>query len=280
MIKRRKKFIGLLILLGLIAALIWDNTRIVTEEFSYADDALPAHFDGFRIVQLSDLHGKLFGADGKRLLAAVEAAKPDIIALTGDFVDKHTVPASLEGFIRDLSALAPTYYITGNHEWGAHKAQETLAYFKDWGVTCLQNEFVPLTRKGESIFLAGVHDPNGYADQKTPEELAKELYAAEDDPYWLLLAHRSTLFPSVYAPLGANLTLTGHLHGGVWRLPFTGGSLTACFGLFPTLTEGFYAYSGETLFVSPGLGNSPRYLPRIFNPPQVAVITLQKEAVK
>lgn len=278
MAKRRKKFISLLVL-ALLAVLVWDNTRIVTEEFVYADAALPESFDGFRIMQLSDLHGQLFGEDGARLLRAVQEAQPDLIALTGDFVDEHTVTAALEPFVRGLTALAPTYYVTGNHEWGAHKAKEVLAYFAEWGVDCLENEYVLLTRGGESIALAGVHDPNGYADQKTPEALASEV-AAADVPYWLLLAHRSSLFPTDYAPLGANLTLSGHAHGGIWRLPLTDGVFGTNGELFPTLTDGFYEHGGATVFVSRGLGNSPRFLPRVGNPPQAAVITLKKEAVE
>ncbi len=275
--KKQIKKLILLVLVLLAAALVWDNTRIVTEEFVHADAALPESFDGFRIVQLSDLHGRTFGG---RLAEAVAAAKPDLIALTGDFTDEHSVVAALEDTIRSIAQIAPTYYVTGNHEWGAHKAKETLAYFTEWGVTCLENEYVSIERDGETIFLAGVHDPNGYADQKTPAQLASELYTAQSEPYWLLLAHRSNLFPSQYAPLGANLTLSGHAHGGIWRLPLTDGLLGAHGELFPTLTAGFYDYEGETVFVSRGLGNSPRYLPRVFNPPQLAVITLQKEAVQ
>lgn len=274
--KLRKKFV-LLLIVAFLALLAWDNTRIVTEEFSYADAALPENFDGFRIAQLSDLHGRSFGG---RLAKAVAAARPDLIVLTGDFADAHTVVASLEDTVRAIAAVAPTYFVTGNHEWGAHKTKETLSYFREWGVACLENQYVSIEREGEEIFLAGIHDPNGYADQKTPGELARELYAAEGEPYWLLLAHRSNLFPSQYAPLGANLTLSGHAHGGIWRLPLTDGLFGTQGDLFPTLTDGFYTYEGETVFVSRGLGNSPRYLPRIGNPPQIALITLTKEAVQ
>lgn len=280
--KRKRRKLALLLALALLALLVWDNTRLVTEEFTYADAALPENFDSLRIVQLSDLHGRTFGG---RLAGAVAAAKPDLIVLTGDFADASTVVASLEDTVRAIAALAPTYYVTGNHEWGAHKAKETLSYFRAWGVTCLENEYVPIAREDEKIFLAGIHDPNGYADQKMPQTLARELYAAEGDPYWLLLAHRNNRFDGEYCRLGANLTLTGHAHGGIWRLPFTDGLLSTNFSLFPSFTSGFYTCTcedcaGATVFVSRGLGNSPHYLPRIGNPPQIAVITLRKEAAE
>ena len=103
--KLRKKLV-LLLIVAFLALLAWDNTRIVTEEFSYADAALPENFDGFRIVQLSDLHGRSFGG---RLAEAVAAAKPDLIVLTGDFADEHSVVASLEDTVRAIAAVAPTY---------------------------------------------------------------------------------------------------------------------------------------------------------------------------
>ena len=280
--KRKLKKCIPLILALLLALLWWDNARLVTEEFSYADALLPESFEGFRIVQLSDLHGRDFGA---RLPEAVAAAKPDCIVLTGDFVDENTVCASLEDSVRAIAEIAPTYFVTGNHEWGAHKAKETLSYFREWGVTCLENTYVPIERDGGRIFLTGIHDPNGYADQKTPSELARELYAAEGEPYWLLLAHRSNRFDGEYCRLGANLTLSGHAHGGIWRLPFTDGLFSTNFSLLPSFTSGFYTCTGadcedETVFVSRGLGNSPRWLPRVMNAPQIAVITLTKEAVR
>ena len=117
-------------------------------------------------------------------------------------------------------------------------------------------------------------DPNGYADQKTPAELTQELHATCGDPFWLLLVHRNDLFPSVYAPLGADLVLAGHGHGGIWRFPGTDGIIDHQLHLFPTWTAGFYEKDGSTLFANRGLGNSPR-IPRLFNRPQVAVLTLQ-----
>ena len=149
------------------------------------------------------------------------------------------------------------------------------------GVTVLSNQFVPLERNGDTIVLAGIDDPNGYADQKTPEELAAEVYAACGDPFWLLLAHRNNNFNSYYCRLGADLTFSGHAHGGIWRLPFTDGLVDTTLTLFPSFTSGFYHCTDENcegamVFVNRGLGNSPKIVPRILNRPQVAVITLER----
>ena len=237
--------------------------------------ALPAAFDGLRIVQLSDLHNREFGQDNAELYKAVENAAPDVIFLTGDLVDEYA--AEPVPYARSvgaaLSAIAPTYYVTGNHEWAHGNAvvEEIKAALREAGVTVLSNEFVPLERNGDAILIAGIDDPNGYADQKTPGRLAEEIYSAYDDPFWLLLAHRNNLFNGRYCRLGADLTFSGHAHGGIWRLPFTDGLVDTNLHFLPSFTSGFYRCTdedceGAEVFVSRGL----------FNRPQVAVITLKK----
>ncbi len=269
----------LLILALLVLGIWWGNNSIVTEEYAFASEGLPATFNGFRIVQLSDLHGKQFGEGNADLIAAVEKARPDLIAITGDLVDASCTVNDVVPLIRGLTALAPVYYVTGNHEWGSGQAQETVRTLRSLGVTCLENQFVPVERDGKHILLAGIHDPNGYADQKKPAELTAEVYASEPNPFWLLLAHRNNAFNGAYCRLGANLTLCGHAHGGIVRLPFTDGLVDTMMTPFPSFTSGFYqctdgGHERAWVFVSRGLGNSPHWTFRLFNRPQVAVITL------
>ena len=173
--------------------------------------------------------------------------------------------------------------MTGNHEWahGNAAVEELKTALRESGVTVLSNQFVPLERNGQTIFIAGIDDPNGYADQTTPEELAAKLYAQQEAPFWLLLAHRNTFFNGRYCRLGADLTFCGHAHGGIWRLPFTDGLVDTNLHLLPSFTSGFYHCTdedceGAEVFVSRGLGNSPKWAFRLFNRPQVAVITLKK----
>ena len=275
----------LLVLAALALFVYWGNTDIKTDAVTYTSSALPAAFDGLRIVQLSDLHNREFGQDNAELYKAVENASPDVIFLTGDLVDEYA--AEPVPYARSvgaaLSAIAPTYYVTGNHEWAHGNAvvEEIKAALREAGVTVLSNEFVPLERDGDAILIAGIDDPNGYADQKTPGRLAEEIYSAYDDPFWLLLAHRNNLFNGRYCRLGADLTFSGHAHGGIWRLPFTDGLVDTNLHFLPSFTSGFYRCTdedceGAEVFVSRGLGNSPRWAFRLFNRPQVAVITLKK----
>ena len=267
---------------GLLALLVlfvyWDNTALRTDSLTYTSTALPAEFDGLRIVQLSDLHNREFGKNNQRLYAAVKQAAPDLIFLTGDLVDEYAeapIPYA-KAVGKALSAIAPTYYVTGNHEWASGRMPEMRQLLEEMGVTYLSNTFVPLERSGDTITLAGIDDPNGYAGQKPPEEVAGEVKEAAGDGFWLLMAHRNNLFDGEYCRLGADLVLSGHGHGGIWRLPFTDGLLGAGGQLLPSFTNGFYRCTDgheAQVFVTRGLGG----IPRLFNHPQVAVLTLHCE---
>ena len=277
--RRRRRVIPAVLAAAVMAGgfLYWDNTALQTARFDPVFADLPAGFDGCRIVVLSDLHGGSFGEDNADLFAAVAAEEPDYIFYLGDLEDKYRGPVSgyPEAVADGLTAIAPTYYVTGNHEWAIGDVPDLKETLADHGVAVLSNQFTVLERNGDSIVLAGIDDPNGYADQKTPEELAAEVYAAYGDPFWLLLAHRNDHFESQYSLLGADLVLSGHGHGGVIRLPFTDGLLSTDRTLFPSYTAGLYEAHGSVLFVTRGLGNSgPSF--RLFNRPEVAVVTLHR----
>ncbi len=282
--KKRPKGRGLRTVLRLLLLLIflggflwWSNASLQTTRFDPVFARLPEGFDGCRIVVLSDLHTASFGAGNRRLVDAVAAEAPEYIFLTGDLLDSFCdVPPDYAAKTAEaLSAVAPTYYVTGNHEWaigGVPALKETLTAH---GVTVLSNRSVPLERNGDMIVLAGIDDPNGYADQKSPETVAAEIYAAYGDPFWVLLAHRNDRFEGQYSLLGADLTVSGHGHGGVVRLPFTDGLLSTDRTFFPTYTAGLYEANGAALFVTRGLGNTAGLF-RVFNRPEIAVLTLHR----
>lgn len=255
----------------------WSNITLQTAYFDPAFSDLPAGFDGCRIAVLSDLHGAEFGKDNAALFDAVAAERPDYIFYLGDLEDRYRGPAAgyPEQVAEGLCAIAPTYYVTGNHEWAIGEVPKLKEILAANGVTVLSNQFVTLERNGDAIVLAGIDDPNGYADQKTPEELAAEVYAAHGDPFWILLAHRNNAFAEHYSRLGADLVVSGHGHGGLVRLPFTDGLVSTEHTFFPSYTAGLYEKNGSTLFVTRGLGNSG-FTFRLFNRPEVAVLTLHK----
>lgn len=277
--RRSRRLLRLLVLLALGALFLWwSNTSLQVQRFTFTSPRLPEGFDGCVAVQLSDLHGARFGADNQELLDQVRAAGPDYIFLTGDLLDQyrktpHSYAAQLGGA---LSEIAPTYFVTGNHEWALPDVPGLKAELEAAGVTVLTNQFVPLERNGSQILLAGIDDPNGFADQKSPEVLAQEVRDSIGDSFWILLAHRNNLFEKHYSLLGADLVISGHGHGGLIRLPFTDGLVSAERSLFPSYTAGFYSANGGQVFVSRGLGNSGPTL-RLFNRPQLVVLTLERE---
>lgn len=271
----------LAVLAALAAALVlfarWENTSLEVDRFDPAFSDLPAGFDGCRIVVLSDLHGAEFGEDNADLFETVAEQAPKYIFYLGDLEDKYRgpEPGFAETVAAGLSSIAPTYYVTGNHEWAIGDVPELKERLEAQGVTVLSNSFVTLERNGDTVVLAGIDDPNGYADQKPPETVAAEVYAACGDPFWMLLAHRNDHFEAQYSLLGADLVLSGHGHGGIIRLPFTDGLLSTDRTLFPSYTAGLYEANGSALFVTRGLGNSgPSF--RLFNRPEVAVVTLHR----
>ena len=132
---------------------------------------LPDGFEGLRIVQISDLHGHEYGQDSEALLALVAQQAPEFIVVTGDLIDQESHLAMVPALARGLAAIAPTYYVTGNHEWAVGGVPRLKGILTECGVTVLSNQYVTLERNGDSLVLAGVDDPNGYADQKTPAEL-------------------------------------------------------------------------------------------------------------
>ena len=274
---RRKRTFLYLALLALLLALYfhWENRTLQVSHFDVSFADLPAGFDGCRIAVLSDLHSAEFGEKNQDLFAAVSGEHPEYIFFLGDLEDRFE--GRREGYAQtvaaSLSTIAPTYYVTGNHEWAIGGVRELKKELAAEGVTVLSNQYVTLTRNGDPIVLAGIDDPNGYADQKTPEALAAELYAAEGDVFWMLLAHRNNRFAGQYSLLGADLVLSGHGHGGIWRLPFTDGLMSHDYQLFPSYTAGFYQENGSLLFASRGLGNAgPSF--RVGNRPEIAILTL------
>ena len=185
--RRRRRWLPRLLALAALFALLvwWSNRSLQTQRFTYASPRLPEGFDGCVIVQLSDLHGARFGEDNQDLLSRVREEEPDYIFLTGDLLDQYrktprSYAVALAGAMADI---APTYFVTGNHEWALRGVPDLKRELEAAGATVLTNEYVLLERGGDQILLAGIDDPNGFADQKTPEELAREVRDAWGDGF-------------------------------------------------------------------------------------------------
>ena len=270
--RRLRRLAAAVTALLVLAMLWWGNNSLSTEEYTYTSERLPDGWDGARIVVLTDLHGKQFGTDNVRLLEAVQAAKPDLIAVCGDLADEHSGVDFVPALMRGLVAIAPTYYVSGNHEWAAGVVRELEPLLEQCGVTVLSNEYVMLERNGDRIALLGAEDSNGYADQKTVQELADQVRQEQGAVYEILLSHRNNHYEQ-YTQARVDLTLAGHAHGGLIRLPGTDGLVGPKRELFPQYTAGLYDLSYGQMVVSRGLGNQfPCF--RLLNRPDVPLVVL------
>ena len=266
--------------LVLLAGFTWyENRTIQTQTFRLCAPNLPQAFSALRVVQISDLHGEVFGENSRRLIAAVKNAKPDLIAITGDLADEYTDLSMLRPLVSKLCAIAPVFYVTGNHEWVLTRAkrQQLFEILDECGVIRLRNEFRLLQKNGETMVLAGVDDPNGPYDQKTPAQLVKEIpETCADEAYLLMRSHRNDQL-EMWARLGVEAVLCGHAHGGVVRLPVLGGLFGTRYELLPEYTAGVYAQGKTQVLVSRGLGRSHRIPLRLCNRPQLVVAILERE---
>ena len=250
------------------------NFTLGITEIDAPSKNLPAGFDGFRIALITDLHGRSFGKNNDALVEKTRQAKPDLIALAGDIADETSDLEELAALLPRLAAIAPCCYVTGNHEWRMENRKEWFRLLERCGITRLENEFVTLSGGEDRIVLAGVDDPNGPRDQKTPEELLGEIHAQHPDAYTVVLCHRNDQLERM-ARLKADLVLSGHAHGGVVRLPFVGAIFGTHYEFFPDYTAGLYQLGRTSLVVSRGLGGSRRIPVRIGNRPEIPVITLR-----
>ena len=266
-----------LIILALIAAaaafLIKDSRDdLEISRYEVKSQKLPESFDGFKIVQLSDLHGAEFGEDGMELVEKVKELEPDIIALTGDFVTDEGDLAAVEKLVARLTELCPVYFVSGNHEFGSGLAVKVRNILERAGVKYLSNEYLTISRGEDGILLGGVEDPLAYADMLSPDELAQKMNDAAPDAFKILLGHRN-YWMTEYPDLPVDLIFCGHAHGGLIRIPGVGGLIGTDRRLFPDFDAGEYNNGRYTLIVSRGLGNSVP-IPRVFNRPEIVCVEL------
>lgn len=259
------------VLAVLVGFFWWQQNGLSSETISVP--SAPDGFAGYRIAVISDLHGKEFGEGNEKLLDYVRDLEPDCIAVVGDLLHEEEQLAMVPAVARGLAAVAPTYYVTGNHEWAAGVAPELEELLTSYGVHVLSNEYVMLEQGGDRIALLGAEDANGYADQPTVADLAQEVRAREGEVYTILLSHRNNHYEQ-YAAAGIDLTLAGHAHGGLIRLPGTDGLIGPKRELWPAYTAGLYDLDYGQMVVSRGLGNQfPCF--RLFNRPDVPLVVLE-----
>lgn len=264
---------------------VWSQFKTVPQVSHYIikSKKLPSKFDGLRIAHLSDLHNEVYGERNACLLSLIDEQKPDIVLITGDMIshDQHNMHEYID-LCRNLAKKYVVYYVNGNHELSDLTKCEfkTVAVMlKQAGVICLDNKITTLVCEEQSIALAGLcYDMEYYKGVRgnrrahsvfTKKKMTDYLGNAPKDEYTILLAHNPLDF-DVYAEWGADLSLGGHIHGGLIRLPIVKGILSPEMKFMPKYKEGVYDKNGKKLVVSRGLGSV-----RIFNRAELVTVELK-----
>lgn len=267
------------ILIALTIWIVWGNTALEYNTYTIISDRLPDAFDGYRIAHISDLHNAQMGRNNENLLTMLRNSDPDMIAITGDLVDSRNTDMDIAlAFVKEAVKIAPCYYVTGNNEARISAYGELKNGLEEVGAIVLGNMRVEIAQDSEYITVLGVDDPRfqtdylfGDSDAVVSASLAE--LRTQNDGFTVLLSHRPELFDT-YVASGVDLVLSGHAHGGQFRLPFVGGLAAPGQGLFPKYDAGVYVEGNTHMVVSRGIGNSA-FPFRFNNRPEVILIELQ-----
>lgn len=281
--KNRKLWIAGILSLFIVLILLACDSRLKTVTYTVESDKISTPV---RIVLLTDLHSCRYGENQKNLIKAVKAQNPDIILLGGDIFDDKVPHKNAELTVKQLAEQYPCYYVTGNHEYWSREVGAILDIIEGYGVKVLSGKCDTIEVNGQTLNICGVDDPDAEvylaegepiewqikraneAVQKAEKTLGTEIFS-------VLLSHRPELYET-YQNYEFDLVLSGHAHGGQWRIP---GLLNGLFapdqGLFPEYAGGKYDYPGGTMIVSRGLARESTPVPRIFNRPELVVVEVQ-----
>jgi len=273
-----------LLVLIIVWVIIFDSNRFAVSNYKYKNKKIKKHF---RAVVISDLHNKKYGPGNDRLIEAVRDLKPDVIFVAGDIMNGHP-KANLDTafeFLEKLAPICPVYYGNGNHETRMN------LYVEDYG-----DRYKVFTDKLESLKIHHLVNSREMIEEFGVEviglELAKNHYIrfkpepiekgeledvlgkVDKSRYSVLIAHNPYFFKD-YSEYGADLVLSGHVHGGIVRIPFIKrGVLSPNIAFFPKYDAGEFIEGKTTMVVSRGLGAHTIPL-RLFNPGDLVVIDFE-----
>lgn len=274
----------LLVLYG-ICVIVRDMKRFVIVPYEVKSKKIK---EKYTFVMLSDLHNQSFGKKNEKLIKAILKCRPDCVMTAGDmYTSKEgTGYDNALALLGALSKECPVYVANGNHEHKTsefpevfdHMYERYLEELKAYGLEPLVNEHLVLPE--HNIDICGLQIgreffrhfkkremPSGYVDRLVGN--------ASKDRFQILLAHNPIYF-SEYAKWGADLVLSGHVHGGIIRLPYLGGVVSPAATLFPKYDGGKFVENGSTMILGRGLGTHTIPV-RMWNPGEVVLVTLLPE---
>lgn len=266
--------------IGAGVVIIDGNSHLTISEHELIFPDLPDAFDGFRFVQISDLHNASFGKDQKKLLTLIDSLDVSAVLITGDLMDRRRTETDVDmlpalTLLKELSARFPTIRVDGNHET-IGKAAPRFRFLADrTGAQNITGRAITLHKNGDRLVLVGVPDIAFFEyDEDAWRQMMRELYTPHDREFCIALSHRPQYFED-YTKIGFPLVLCGHAHGGQVRLPLVGGLFAPEQGVLPKFTAGLHQDGDTTMLVSRGLGNSGFPI-RFGNRPELIAVTLKK----
>ena len=267
---------------------------LYTKKYQIYSPKLPLSFDGFKFIFISDLHGKIYGKENTTLIQLINKANPDCILIGGDMIVGGENPKYEFGYspisaksvdisVDLISKLSKKYTIIhalGNHEEKLHSElwRKYTEALKEFNVKLIDNDVYRLINDDEEqIDIYGLSLGREFYPKFKRKELdvrnITDKIGTKGENYSILMAHSPVYF-SAYSKWGADLTLSGHLHGGIMRLPFVGGVIGPDFFIFPKYSGGLYKENNRNMIVSCGAGMHTVNL-RIFNPPELTLVELR-----
>lgn len=282
--------IGIMIAIGILLLLRsnYECRTLTVTHYQIQTNRLGNSFRGFRIAVLADLHENLFGEKNQELIHAIQKEKPDIIVIAGDMIIAKEWKEKNFTVLRDLLwqlRKYPIYYGSGNHEQRMEEEQKRYpGWYKEFesilkrcGVHYLKNDSIVLQRGLDRIRITGVEIDMKYYQKGSPREMGEEylkskLGACKRDGYQILLAH-SPLYLEQYEQWGADLTFSGHFHGGTIRLPYLGGIMSPQLQFFTKRDKGLRKIGHADCIISGGLGTHSINI-RLNNLPELVIVTL------
>ncbi len=274
---KKKKIILRLVILTIIVILlvITCDIRLITVTYPITSDKITAPVT---ITLLTDLHGETFGRNQEKLLSAIAETNPDIVLLGGDIFDDNRGYEHAELLLRKLSEEYTCFYVPGNHEYWSNDIASILSIVSSCQIPILSGSNCIVECNGQQINICGLNDPDAieYVSDSVPVLTQLQTLDATTtaQQFSVLLSHRPEL-AETYRNYSFDLILSGHAHGGQWRIPgILNGLYAPNQGLFPKYAGGRYDSDSQTLIVSRGLSRVTTPAPRIFNRPELVVIEL------
>lgn len=256
--------------------------------------------NSIKIVFLADIHNKVFCDNNEKILSEIKVYNPDLILMPGDIIISKSAKSRkdlniAEGWLKELTAICPVYFSNGNHESRIRNEEfftkekfetcennkiydELYEIFHKYNVICLNNESIyckPMNIKFSGLELLGKYYKRGKKAELDTDVIIDRVGECDKEVYNILLAHNPDYFKA-YDKWGADLTVSGHLHGGVMRLPFWGGVISPSLEIFPKYDSGLYEGHNGKMIVSKGIGCHTLPI-RLFNPAELIFIKIDSD---